>query len=517
MAKTQTAEARPFAIGDQIEWDGEDGTKHTGQVRSMGDPGVTTDNAWLPWNTKGLRKAESVPESEFTRVNQTLEPAGHRLLTIPLDQVQPSPQNPRGQASMGDLQALANDIRTNGQINPITVRQLDSVHFEVITGERRFRACALAELPTILAINRGPISLEEALVERVRENAQREQLTPLEEAKAIEFLLSAGKSPTEAATIMGKSEAWVSLTRTLGRMPGEAQDLLAKGRISRSVAEALFPLMLWPKVLVDYARHAVSQGWSSRTVQTEVAAKVEALKREEERRNSPPEVTVTTTTTRKETTKPRINFDDDDDEDDLEPTDIRAGERTAQEALANEPEAPIVYPDFKASLVDLGPVCAKTLRALSKAYPVGPDGKMKGKQDEGGTLADDIFVACGTESRVYAWTRTGDVIELSTSERWAPWPEGARLKGPKDLLAKVQEANKLTEEEIAAAKAKQENKDALNETYTQVCDALWGAICEAVEQGVECKLLSAVEACIRDFAAPDVEFTVNGADEETDE
>lgn len=442
LVKTQTATERPFAIGDQIEWDGDDGAKHTGQVRSMGDPGVTTDNAWLPWNTKGLRKI--IPASgelkerlqEFTRVNsnEAPEPTGHRLLTIPLHQVTPSPQNPRGQASMGDLQALANDIRTQGQINPITVRQLDASHFEVITGERRFRACALAELPTILAINRGPISLEEALVERIRENAQREQLTPLEEAKAIEFLLSAGKSPAEAAIIMGKSESWVSLTRNLGRMPGEAQDLLAKGRITRSVAEALFPLMLWPKVLVEYARHAVSQGWSSRTVQTEVTAKVDVLKREEQRRNNPPEVTVTITTKRTETQSAgRINFDDDDEDETL---DIPAGERTAQEALANESETP----------------------AQSPEKPV------------------------------------------------------------------------VTPEEAEAAKAKLDHWEALRDRYTDLCDVLWAAVNEAGIAGTDCLLLTEIEAMVRNYTgdpfseeetteeqADEVEFTIDGADEETDE
>lgn len=433
--KTATAE-RPFEIGDRVEWDGDDGTKRTGEVRAMADAGVTTENAWLPWTTKGLRKVDKTADlaTDFTRVksNEAPEPVGSRLLTLPMDAVTPSPQNPRGQASRGDLQALANDIRAHGLINPITVRELSDGKYEIITGERRYRASALAELPTILAFNRGPISLGEALVERVRENAQREQLTATEEAKAIEWLLSEGKSAAEAAIIMGKSEAWVSLTRNLGRMPGEAQELLTKGRLSRSVAEALLPLAQWPKVLVEFARHAANNGWSSRSTEQEVKAKVDAIRYQEQLKRHP-ETTVTTTTKRTGAGADRINFDDDEEE--SESTDIEAGERTAQEALESEPQAPVEAP-----------------------------------------------------------------------------------KPPQ-----------LTEEQLAAAKMVQDAKDALNDRYTSVCDVLWEAVCAAQISGSECNLLIAVETAIECWQGTgvfakqssenvvEVEFTIDGADEETDE
>lgn len=207
------------------------------------------------------------------------------LYRLPLNDVQANPLNPR-RVDDQDVQDLADDIRLNGQINPVTVRELAGAcgppHYEIISGERRYRACLAAGVETLLALNRGAISAEEAYAETVRENAQRSQLNCLEEARAVGQMRGWGWEEARIGQLLGgRSQAWVSRTASLLCLPGPVQDLVHRSRLSRSHAEELLILARWPKALVDLAQEAAEKGWPVSALASMAKSRREAFEEKE--------------------------------------------------------------------------------------------------------------------------------------------------------------------------------------------------------------------------------------------
>jgi ParB/RepB/Spo0J family partition protein len=189
------------------------------------------------------------------------------ILALALEEVQPSDLNPR-RVDESYIEQLSIDIRANGQINPVTVRELGPPNgphrYEIISGECRFRACIKAGMETILAISRGPISAEEAYAETIRENAQRRDLNCLEEARAVAQMSSGFRWSQEriGQLLGGKSQSWVSRTTALLGLPGQVQELIHQGLLTRTHAEELVPLLRWPQTLIELAREAAANQWS---------------------------------------------------------------------------------------------------------------------------------------------------------------------------------------------------------------------------------------------------------------
>lgn len=143
---------------------------------------------------------------------------GRKLREVPVDQIVPNPHQPRRHFDEGGLERLGQSIAAKGLIQPISVWQVGLDRYQLIAGERRWRASRLAGLPTITAIVRSerPDEATEALIE----NLVREDLDVLEEAHAIERLLAEeAVQQDELAAMLGKDPAEITRSRKILRLP----------------------------------------------------------------------------------------------------------------------------------------------------------------------------------------------------------------------------------------------------------------------------------------------------------
>jgi ParB family transcriptional regulator, chromosome partitioning protein len=170
-----------------------------------------------------------------------VEELGERIQTLPLDQISPSPLQPRQEFRSEHLQELVESIRERGIIQPLIVRRVDE-KYELIAGERRWRAARelrLMEAPAIVRKASDREVLELALIE----NLQREDLNPIEEAGAYARLhRDFGLTQEEISKRVGKSRASIANAMRLLDLDPDAQTLLKHGRISVGHAKVLLSL-----------------------------------------------------------------------------------------------------------------------------------------------------------------------------------------------------------------------------------------------------------------------------------
>ena len=166
------------------------------------------------------------------------------LLTLQLNAIQPNPRQPRGQFNETALEELAHSLREVGMLQPIVVRPASGAEgrYEIIAGERRYRAARLAgleEVPAVVRTTQDGDLLTEALVE----NIHRADLNPLEEAAAFQQLLDDfGVTHDQLATKLGKSRPAISNALRLLTLPPTLQELIASGKLSAGHARALVTL-----------------------------------------------------------------------------------------------------------------------------------------------------------------------------------------------------------------------------------------------------------------------------------
>lgn len=184
---------------------------------------------------------------------------------LEVDALTPNSRQPRSTFDDGSLDELARSIESNGILQPIVVRR-DGRKLEIVAGERRWRAAkklGYKKLPAIVRDLPPQKSLEAALVE----NLQRENLNPLEEARAFDWLIQDyGLSQEEVATRVGKDRSTVTNTLRLLRLPDEVQGQVAEGRLSMGHARALLALGTADKIR-DMANRVVKEGLSVRRVE----------------------------------------------------------------------------------------------------------------------------------------------------------------------------------------------------------------------------------------------------------
>lgn len=174
------------------------------------------------------------------------------LQSLALDLLQPGKYQPRKDMSADALDELADSIRTQGIIQPIVVRKVDDEKFEIIAGERRWRAAKLAELSVIPCLVKH-IPDESAVAIALIENIQREDLNAMEEAVALERLMKEFElTHQEVAEAVGKSRTTVSNLLRLNKLNPEVKTLLEHGDIEMGHARAL--LTLEPELQTDVAR-----------------------------------------------------------------------------------------------------------------------------------------------------------------------------------------------------------------------------------------------------------------------
>ncbi len=210
--------------------------------------------------------------------DDVLKPEAAGNLYLPISQVESYSAQPRKIFDEDALAELADSIREHGVIQPLTVRKLSSGYYQIIAGERRWRAARLAgltEIPAVVIEADDQKAAELALVE----NLQREDLNPMEEAAGYQSLIQTyHMTQEEAARRVGKSRSAVAnAMRLLGLQPG-VRKLVEEGSLSAGHARALLPLS---PALQTKAAETVVQGQLS-VRQTEVLAKKLLAEPEEE-------------------------------------------------------------------------------------------------------------------------------------------------------------------------------------------------------------------------------------------
>lgn len=196
---------------------------------------------------------------------------GDVLRTLPVDAMVPGKYQPRRTMDDAKLEELAASIRTQGVIQPIVVREHRDAHgrggrtYEIIAGERRWRASQLAGMTEIPAVVREVADPAVAAMTLI-ENIQREDLSPLEEAHALRRLIDEfGHTHEKVAEAIGRSRSAVSNLLRLLDLPEEIRRLLKEGQIETGHAKAL--LTLDPALALGLARQTAAHGWSVRELE----------------------------------------------------------------------------------------------------------------------------------------------------------------------------------------------------------------------------------------------------------
>jgi ParB family chromosome partitioning protein len=199
-----------------------------------------------------------VPESDAPADTDEL-----RSLDVTL--IQPGKYQPRQTMDDGRLQELAASIKAQGLIQPIIVRAVGGGRFEIIAGERRWRASQIAGLKQIPALVRD-VADQSVVAMALIENIQREDLSPLEEAQALQRLIIEFKLTHEkVAEAIGRSRAAVSNLLRLQELPAQIKKLLADGDLEMGHARALAALDV--KLAIGLALKAVAHGWTVRELE----------------------------------------------------------------------------------------------------------------------------------------------------------------------------------------------------------------------------------------------------------
>ena len=200
----------------------------------------------------------------------TPDPETDKPREVDIDRILPNPNQPRKSFDEESLDDLANSIRAHGVVQPLVVRPIQDGIFELIAGERRWRAsqrAGLTRVPVVIRESGEHAALEIALVE----NLQREDLNPIEEAQAYERLIvDFGLTQEEVARRVGKNRATVANMLRLLRLPPEVQQSLRENRISTGHAKALLSLADASAIL-DAARKIIQGNYSVRQAELLVA------------------------------------------------------------------------------------------------------------------------------------------------------------------------------------------------------------------------------------------------------
>lgn len=226
---------------------------------------------------RGLDALLSRPVAEVQSASGTA--GGDALQAIPLDLLQRGQFQPRVDMRQDSLESLAASIRTQGVVQPIVVRAIGasgpSQRYEIIAGERRWRAAQLAELDEIPALIRK-VADEDAIAISLIENIQRENLNPLEEARALDRLIGEfDLTHAEAATAVGRSRAAVSNLLRLQELSDKVKPLLEGRQLDMGHARALLSISNAVQQY-DAARQVVRKGLSVRETERLVKRMLES-------------------------------------------------------------------------------------------------------------------------------------------------------------------------------------------------------------------------------------------------
>ena len=187
---------------------------------------------------KGLGKGLGALLGDFS--DESMEKSAYQLL--PIYKVEPNPDQPRQDFDEEELQALADSIEVHGVIQPLTVRELPSGYYQIIAGERRWRAARIAnlsEVPVVIVEADDKKVMELALIE----NLQRQDLNPVEEAMGYQSLIQEyGLTQEDAAKRVGKSRPAVANALRLLSLHPDVLEMLRQGKLTAGHARAVLTL-----------------------------------------------------------------------------------------------------------------------------------------------------------------------------------------------------------------------------------------------------------------------------------
>ena len=187
------------------------------------------------------------------------------LSTLDIDAIQPGRFQPRMRFDDESLQELADSIRAQGVIQPVIVREIGLNSYEIIAGERRWRASRLAGLTQVPVVIKS-ISDEEALAMGIIENIQRQNLNPIEEAQGLKRLIDEfGLTHEKVAHAIGRSRSSISNSLRLLGLPEPIQALLNDRELDMGHARALLSLPVIEQI--NMGQKAAKMGWSVREVE----------------------------------------------------------------------------------------------------------------------------------------------------------------------------------------------------------------------------------------------------------
>jgi len=192
--------------------------------------------------------------------------SGEEVVYIRLSDIKPNSKQPRKEFSEEALEDLANSIREYGVIQPVLVRPA-AKGYELVAGERRWRAAHKAELKQIPAIVRQLDDRQNAFYALI-ENMQREDLNSIEEAEGIrEIMNEYGLNQEEASKVVGKSRPYVANSLRLLKLPEEVRQLVVEKKLSAGHARAIAGLG-GEDLQIEAAKKAVENGWSVRQIES---------------------------------------------------------------------------------------------------------------------------------------------------------------------------------------------------------------------------------------------------------
>lgn len=213
-------------------------------------------------NKKGLGRGINALFADFDEEKE----ADEKVEELQLDEIRPNPYQPRKNFDEDNLKDLSDSIRKNGVFQPIIVRKSSVMGYEIIAGERRFRASKLAGKDSIPAIVRA-IDDEQMMEVAVLENLQREDLNPLEEAEAYSTLMKNLKiTQSELSERLGKSRPYIANYLRLLDLPREVKSFVQDGKLSMGQARTLLALKDKDK-LVDLAKKTIKENYTVRQLE----------------------------------------------------------------------------------------------------------------------------------------------------------------------------------------------------------------------------------------------------------
>ena len=226
--------------------------------------------------TESKKPAKKSPKVK-TKTEDAAKEAAETVVFVSLDDIRPNSAQPRKVFDQEALQDLAASIREHGVIQPVLLRPAKT-GFELVAGERRWRAARLAGLKQIPAIVRE-LTDRQNMFYALIENMQREDLNSIEEARGMEEMMSAfGLNQEETAKTIGKSRSYVTNALRLLRLPQDVQDMVMDGRLSAGHARAIAGLE-GEALQLEAAVKCVENGWSVRQVESYTGEQKKPAKR----------------------------------------------------------------------------------------------------------------------------------------------------------------------------------------------------------------------------------------------